>query len=148
MIVPFENHSSAVMCLFRHVLERFCEMLLAEWKLTDSPDFGVLNRHIALAGEAKRKLSCHQDIRGSYRLQGLLDLHIKGSGLQGDDLRGSVWVVGNRGTALRTEKSVNCFARRSFSCVTLDGSIDCQLVLRYYCDESCETRVILAHGLL
>lgn len=73
-----------MVCL-RHVLERLREMFLAEWKLADSPDFGV-------------------------RLQVLLDLHIKGAGLKGDDLRGSFWVVGNRGAAFRTENPVNCFA--------------------------------------
>lgn len=98
-----------MVCL-RHVLERLREMFLAEWKLADSPDFGVLSRHTTLAEKAKGNLTCHKDIGGSYRLQVLLDLHIKGAGLKGDDLRGSFWVVGNRGAAFRTENPVNCFA--------------------------------------
>ena len=96
--------------LRRHVLERLRETLLAEWKLAGGPDFGVLNRYLALAEKAKGSLSCHKDIGDSYRLQVLLDLHIKGSGLQGDDLWGSFGVMGNRGATLRTEKSVNWVA--------------------------------------
>jgi hypothetical protein len=87
------------------VSERLGEVLLAERQLSGSPDLGV-------------------------RLEVLLDLSIKSTSLQSDDLRGGIRVVGDGRAALGAEETVDDVARRALGAgVGLDGTVDGELVL-------------------
>jgi hypothetical protein len=101
----YYHHILTLYSLLRHVLEGLGEVLLAERQLSNGPDLGI-------------------------RLEVLLDLGVKGTSLQSDDLRGGIGVVGNGRTALGAEKTVDNVARRSLGAgVGLDGAVDGELVL-------------------
>lgn len=101
----YHNHILARNFLLGHVLERLGEVLLAERQLSDGPDLGV-------------------------RLEVLLDLGIKSTSLQSDDLRGGIGVVGDGRTALGAEETVDNVARRALGAgVGLDRAVDGELVL-------------------
>lgn len=65
----------------------------------------------------------------TYRLQGLLDLSVQGSGLDGNDLGGGIGVVGNGGATLGAEDAVDGVAGRALTGPALGRSVDGQLVL-------------------
>lgn len=65
----------------------------------------------------------------TYRLQGLLDLAVESTGLEGDDGRGSLRVMGNGRTALGAEDAVNGQARAASLGVGLGRTVDGQRVL-------------------
>lgn len=52
-------------------------------------------------------------LSGTYRLQSLLDLCVQGTSLDGNDLRSSIRIVGNRRATLRTEDTVDSLPRAS-----------------------------------
>lgn len=62
----------------------------------------------------------------TYRFQRLLDLGVQGASLEGDDLRGSIGVVGDRGSALAAEDSVHGVAAGALGRVGLGGAVDGQ----------------------
>lgn len=69
-------------------------------------------------------------IRGTYGLELLLKLRLKGASLEGDDLGGGIGVVSDRGTALGAKEAVDDLARRALATgVGLDGAVDGELVL-------------------
>lgn len=70
------------MRLLGHVGKGFSKVLLAEGQLADGPDLGV-------------------------RLQVLLDLSVESTGLERNDLRSSVGVVGDGRAALGAEETVD-----------------------------------------
>ena len=76
----------------------------------------------------------------TYRLQVLLDLGVQGAGLEGNDLRGRIRVVGNGRAALRAEDPVNLVTGSTRASVALGGSLDGQLVLGDDGDEGWERR--------
>lgn len=80
---------------------------------------------------------------GTHRLQVLLDLSVKGAGLEGDDLRGGVGVVGDGGAALGAEDAVDVVARRALAGVLLGGAVDGELRLGDDGDEGCVSRSVL-----
>jgi hypothetical protein len=68
--------------------------------------------------------------RSTYGLELLLQLRLKGAGLEGNDLGGGIGVVGDGGTALGAEEAVDDLARGSLAAgVGLDGAVDGELVL-------------------
>lgn len=93
------------------MLERLLEVLLAEGKLADSPNLGV-------------------------GLQVLLDLGGEGTGLEGNNLRGGIGVMGNGGTTIRAEDAVDGVAGATLTRPSLGGAVDGQLVLGDNSDES------------
>lgn len=105
------------------MLEGVLEALLAEGKLADGPDLGVLGRLSVCS-------PCVPRVRSqTYRLQVLLDLGVEGTGLQGDDGRGSLGVVGNGRAALGAEDAVDGLSRATILGVGLGGAGDGQRVL-------------------
>jgi hypothetical protein len=111
------------------VLEGLGEVLLAERQLSNGPDLGILLWMLVIVN-----WSCIGD---THRLEVLLDLGVKGTSLQSDDLRGGIGVVGNGRTALGAEKTVDNVARRSLGAgVGLDGAVDGELVLLDNSNES------------
>lgn len=66
---------------------------------------------------------------GTYRLQGLLNLSVQGTGLDSNDLGGGIGVVGNGRATLGAEEAVDSVAGRSLTRPFLDGTVDGQLVL-------------------
>jgi hypothetical protein len=72
----------------------------------------------------------------TYGLQGLLDLAVESTGLEGDDGRGSLRVVGNGRTALGAEDAVDGQARAASLGIGLSGTVDGQRVLRDNGDQS------------
>lgn len=76
-------------------------------------------------------------ISGTHRLEVLLDLGIESTGLQSDDLRGGIRVVGDGRTALGAEESVDSVAGGALGAgVGLDGAVDGELVLLDNSNES------------
>lgn len=73
----------------------------------------------------------------TYGLQVLLVLNTQGAALQGDDRGRGIGVVGDGGTALGAEDTVDSLAGRSLACPALGGAGDGQLVLGDDNDESC-----------
>ena len=65
----------------------------------------------------------------TYRLQGLLDLAVESTGLEGDDGRGSLGVVGNGRTALGAEDAVDGQAGAASLGVRLGRTLDSQRIL-------------------
>lgn len=89
--------------LLGHVLESLGKGLLAERKLANGPDLGVL-----LWGQISIDANnLGLDCRGTYRLEVLLDLGVESTGLQSDDLRGGIGVVGDGRAALGAEETVD-----------------------------------------
>lgn len=93
------------------MLERLLEVLLAEGKLADSPDLGV-------------------------GLQRLLDIGRESTGLQGDDLRSGIGIVGDGGATLRAEDAVDGVAGATLTSPALGGAVEGQLILGDNSDES------------
>lgn len=94
------------------MLERVLEVLLAEGELADSPDL-------------------------DSRLEGLLDLGVKGTGLEGNDLGGGIGVVGNGRTALGAEDTVDGISGAALAGPGLGGTVDGQISLLDDGDQSC-----------
>ena len=67
--------------------------------------------------------------RGTYGLEVLLDLGVKGAGLEGNDLGGGVGVVGDGGAAVGAEEAPDGLAGGALVLVLLDGPVDGELVL-------------------
>lgn len=65
-------------------------------------------------------------VKSTHRLQGLLDLRVQSTGLEGNDRRGSVRVVGNGRAAVGAEKTVDRVAGSTVAGVLLDGAVDGQ----------------------
>lgn len=115
--------------LLGHVSEGLREVLLAEGELADSPDFGVLD-------PISNVCEIHAKER-TYGLEVLLQLSVEGAGLEGNDLGGGIGVVGDGGTALGAEESVDDVAGRALGAgVGLDGAVEGELVLLDDSDES------------
>ena len=74
--------------------------------------------------------------RGTYGQQFLLDLHIKGSTLHSDDLRGSIRIMSDWGTAFRAEDAVDVLAGASLTGPALGWAIDLNFIFRHYNNES------------
>lgn len=81
------------------MLKGLLQMLLAEGQLADGPDLRV-------------------------GLEGLLDLGVQGSGLDGDDLRGRVRVMGDRGAAVGAEPAPDGLATAACPFPFLQGAGD------------------------
>lgn len=64
--------------------------------------------------------------KGAYRLQGLLDLRVQSTGLEGNDRRSGVRVVGNGRAALGAEETVDRVAGSTVAGVLFDGAVDGQ----------------------
>lgn len=62
--------------------------------------------------------------RKTNRLQVLLDLGVEGTGLERNNLRGSIGVVGNGRAALGAEESVDGVSRSGRAGPLLDGAVD------------------------
>jgi hypothetical protein len=65
----------------------------------------------------------------TYRLQGLLDLSVQGSSLDGNDLGGGIGVMSNGGATLGAEDAVDSVTGRALTGPALGRSVDGQLVL-------------------
>lgn len=65
----------------------------------------------------------------TYRLQVLLLLKLERPSLDGNNLRRSVGIVGDRGAAFAAEKTVDGVSRGAFTAPFLDGAGDVDLVL-------------------
>lgn len=74
----------------------------------------------------------------TYWLQSLLDLGIQSTGLDGDDGRGRIRIMGNGGAALGAEDAMHGLARRSLACPALGGTVDGEFVLEDYGNQSCK----------
>ena len=72
----------------------------------------------------------------TYGLQVLLDLSVQGASLDGNDFRSCIRVVGDRGTTLRAEDTVDGEAGGTLSSPALGGALDSQLVLGDNSDKS------------
>jgi hypothetical protein len=141
------------------VLERLGQRLLAERQLSDGPNLGVLqNKSVHWktgvltptrsldqeGGQVEKQKAESRRTRGrggacmAYRLQVLLELGVKGTGLEGDDLGSGIRVVGDGRSALGAEETVDGLAGRSHAAPLLDGAVDGELVFRDDGDESCE----------
>lgn len=72
----------------------------------------------------------------NYRLQGLLNLGIESTSLEGDDLGGSRRIVGDGRAALGAEDSVDGISGVGLAGPCLDGAVDGQLVFGNDGDES------------
>lgn len=72
----------------------------------------------------------------TYRLQGLLDLSVQSTGLQSDNLRGRIGVVGNGRATLGAEDAVDGVARATLARPGLGGAGDGQSGLGNDGDES------------
>ena len=92
--------------LFRHMLERLGQMLLAEGQLADRPDLRV-------------------------RLQCLLQLRVKASRLERNDLGRRVRVVGDGTTTFRAEDAMDGLAGTALACPALGVPFDGELVLEH-----------------
>lgn len=71
----------------------------------------------------------------THRLQGLLDLLVESSALDGDDVGRGVWVVGDGRAALAAEDAVDVLPRGALTGPALGGPGDGQLVLEDDADE-------------
>lgn len=65
----------------------------------------------------------------THRLEVLLNLRIQGAGLEGDDVRGALRVVGDGAAALGAEDAVDGLARGSDAGPRFGRSLDGELVL-------------------
>ena len=115
-------------------------MLLAEGQLADSPDLGILDtpsKSATISRRKSRKTGKGQQlgVGKTYRLQGLLDLLGEGPGLDGDDGRRGLGIVGNVRAALAAEDAVHGLARGADVGVALGGARDGHLVLLEDSDE-------------
>ena len=73
----------------------------------------------------------------THRLQCLLNLGVECTGLEGDNRRGRIRVMGYRRAALRAEGTVDVLAIASFARVSLGRAIDGQLLFGDDGDEGC-----------
>lgn len=73
----------------------------------------------------------------TYRLQVLLQLRVKSTGLDGNDLGGGIRVMSNGGAALGAEEAMDIVSRRAFAGPFLNGALDGELVFRDDGDEGC-----------
>jgi hypothetical protein len=96
--------------LFGHVLVDLLKLLLAEGKLANAPDLGV-------------------------RLEVLLEFSVEGTGLESNDTRGGIGVVGDGGAALGAEEAPDRLAGGAFTLPLLDGAFDGEDLLGDDADE-------------
>lgn len=113
---------------------------LAEGKLANSPDLGVLFTRPRSVSCSPSRPKRKQEESKTHRLQGLLDLRVESTGLDGNDRRGSIRVVGNGRATLRAEYAVDVLARAALASPALGGAVDGELVLGHDGDESCQLR--------
>lgn len=74
-------------CLLGHILERLLQVLLAERKLANGPNLGVLEEKFrSVRGAITRD-------RRTYGLEVFLDFCVKSTSFQGNDLWGRVGIV-------------------------------------------------------
>lgn len=112
------------------MIEGFLKVLLAERKLADSPNLGVLQ------GEEEsisRPASMSPSIRDrdlTYRLECLLDLGVQSACLQRNDLGCRIRVMSNRRATFRAEDAVDGVARRSLTSPALGGAFHSESGLR------------------
>lgn len=71
------------------------------------------------------------------RLQGLLDLGVESTALEGNDLGSTIGVVGDGRSALGAEESVDGVSRGGGAGPLLDGTVDGERGLGDDDDESC-----------
>lgn len=83
-------------CLLRHMLERLSQVLLAERKLANGPDLGVLEGIQISMGPIPRD-------RSTYWLEGFLDLRVQSTSFQSDNFWGRVGIVRDGRATFRTE---------------------------------------------
>ena len=105
------------------------ELLLAEGKLADGPDFGVLRGRLASMHLSKGETDAVGERCGTHGLEGLALLGLEGTGLDGNDFGSGIRVVGNGRAALGAEEAVDVVARGTLARVFLDGALDGELVL-------------------
>lgn len=121
--------------LRRHMLERVRQLLLAEGKLSNRPDLGVLPSSSSLAlPSPPSPLPPTNTNRGTYRLEILLDLIIETSALERNDGR-AVGCVSDRRPALGAEPPVDGVSAVGGSLPLLEGAFDLELVLEDDGDE-------------
>lgn len=119
------------MYLLGHVLEGLGEALLNKRKLSNSPNLGILRISVSIhAG-----VQANTDRAETYWLEILLDLAVESTGLECNDLRGSIGIVSDGRTALGAEKPPDRLARRALALPLLHGAIDGELVLGDNSDE-------------
>jgi hypothetical protein len=75
-------------------------------------------------------------IDATYGLQFLLDLHVKGPSLHGDDLGGRIGIMRDGRTAFRAEDTVDGLTGASLASPALSWAVDSYFSLGDYGDES------------
>lgn len=81
--------------------------------------------------------------QATYRLQGLLDLGVESTGLEGDNRGRSLGVMGDGRTALAAEDTVDGLAGRAIAGVGLGRTVQLQKVLGDDGDEGCRSLVFI-----
>lgn len=114
------------------MLERIGQVLRAERQLAGGPDLGVLFI-LASVFEETRK--------ATYGLQGLFDLGVESTGLEGDNRGRGLGVMGDGRTALAAEDTVDGEAGRAIAGVGLGRTVQLQKVLGDDGDEGCRSLV-------
>lgn len=81
---------------------------------------------------------------GTHGLEVLLELGVKGTTLERNDLRGGVRVVGDGRAALGAEEAVDGVAGGAHAGPLLHGAVDGELILGNDDDQGCGGRVSIA----
>lgn len=112
------------------MLEGLGKVFGAEGKLANGPDLGILSLQHSLASLYSTALlySSKNMVEVTYRLERLLVRFTEGAALEGDDRRGRLRVVGDRGPALGAEDAVDRLAGRAILRVALGRARDGQFV--------------------